>query len=286
MKISIFPEAKSHPTKEEKRVEAFKFSAPYLPEVVTIIDEQKLRDYVCNYAWSPAIFNGARKAENFVSCDFLVYDVDEGMTIDDADNILSSTNYCYTILPSPSHTSENHRFRIILPLAHSILDLETFDATWSKGAELFRTIDTSCSDSCRAYFASRDNDGFEDFTKGREFFVPVKAKVEAPVYGGFSPSSTAMLSVTDDIKEVVKYLYGEERDKVPEAVDYFLKNAHTGLPGHWTNTLNRCAFSLSLSEVPEERIYEVLEKFCPEGGLDSKDLYQVKKAISDGQKAL
>ena len=285
IKLSIFPEAKPHPSsKEEKVQESFMVSKPYLPKIVTIVDEESLIKYVTNYAWSPFVFDGVRHADNFVSCDFLVYDIDEGLTIDDADNILSGTNYCYLILPSPSHTPENHRFRIIIPLAHSILDFDTYDATWLAGAELLGVVDEQCKDKARYYFGSRDNDGFADF--GKDFFVPVKAKVEAPAYGGFSPSSTAMLSVTEDIKEVVKYLYGEERDKVPEAVDYFLKNAHTGLPGHWTNTLNRCAFSLSLSEVPEERIYEVLEKFCPEGGLDSKDLYQVKKAISDGQKAL
>lgn len=284
MKLSIFPEAQPHPSKEDKRTEAFKFSAPYLPKIVTIVDDETLVKYVCNYAWSPSIFDGVRKADNFVSCDFLVYDIDQGMTIDEADSILCGTNYCYLILPSPSHSEANHRFRIILPLAHSILDQETFDATWQKGAELFKCVDPQCSDSCRAYFGSRDNDGFADFSK--DFFIPVKPKKIAPEFTGFSASTTTMLLVSEDIKEVVKYLYGEERDKVPEAVDYFLKNAHTGLEGHWTNSLNRCAFSLALSEVPEDRIYEVLESLCPNGGLDKKDLDQVKRAIRDGQKAL
>lgn len=285
MKLSIFPSAKAHPTsKAEKVQESFKVSKPYLPQTVTIVDDLSLIRYVTSYAWSPFIFDGYRHADNFVSCDFLVYDIDEGLTIDDADTILSGTNYCYLILPSPSHTPENHRFRVIIPLAHSILDKETYDETWSKGAELLGTVDQQTKDIARYFFGSTDNDGFADFSK--DFFVPVKPKTLVPEKSGYLASTTEMLPVSADIKEVVKFLYGEERDKVPEAVDYFLKNAHTGLPGNWINSLNRCCFSLALSGVPEERIYEVMEKLAPDGGLDSKDKYQVKRAIRDGEKAL
>lgn len=280
MKLSIFPSAKAHPTsKAEKVQESFKVSKPYLPKTVSIVDDSTLIQYVTSHAWSPFVFNGHRHADNFVSCDFLVYDIDEGLTIDDADNILSQHNYCYVILPSPSHTKENNRFRVILPLAHTIRDFETYDSTWFAGAEILGVVDEQCKDKARYYFGSRDNDGFADFSK--DFFVPIKPYKEEKT--GFVPSQTTMLAVTADTKELVKYLYGEERDKVPEAVDYFIRNAHTSLPGHWINSLNAFCFSLSLSEVDETKIEEVCEKLAP-CPLDKRDLYQIKKSISDGKK--
>lgn len=281
MKLSVFPQAKAHPvSKAEKVKESFKVSNPYLPETVSIVDDASLIKYVTSYAWSPFVFSGVRHADNFVSCDFLVYDIDEGLTIDDADNILSGTNYCYLILPSPSHTAQNHRFRIIIPLAHSILDFDTYDATWLAGAKLLGVVDEQCKDKARYYFGSRDNDGFADFSK--DFFVPVRVEKEETKH--FTPSQTTMLKVTEDTQELVRKLYGEKRDKIPEAVDYFLRNAKTGLPGNWINSINAAAFSLSLSGVDEELIIEVFTLLAPEGELDSKDLYQVHRAWRDGQK--
>lgn len=280
MKLSIFPAAKAHPTsKEEKVNESFKVSKPYFPETVQIVDDANLLKYVTKYAWSPFVFDGVRHADNFISCDFLVYDIDEGLTIDDADSILSGTNYCYLILPSPSHTRENHRFRVIIPLAHSILDFDTYDATWLKGAELLGVVDEQCKDKARYYFGSRDNDGYSDFSK--DFFMPVKKS--EPENRGYVPSQTTMIAVTGDAQDLVKQIYGKERDKIPEAVDYFIKNAHTGIPGGWICALNAFCFSLSLSEIEEDVIMEVVEKLAPEE-LDKRDLQQIKKAIYDGQK--
>lgn len=284
MKLSIFPEAKAHPSsKAEKVTESFKVSKPYLPKTVTIATEDDLIKFVTSYAWSPFVFDGVRHADNFVSCDFLVYDIDEGLTIDGADNILSGTNYCYLILPSPSHTETNHRFRIIIPLAHSILDAETYLASWQAGADILGSVDEQTKDLARYFFGSTDNGwGCWDFTK--DFFTPIKKAI--PGKSDFvTHSHTVMISITDDLKDVVEKLYGEKRDKVPEAVEYFLKNAHTGLPGNWINSLNAAAFSLALSGVDEEVITEVFEQLAPDGGLDSKDMYQIRRAVRDGHKA-
>jgi hypothetical protein len=280
MKISIFPESNPHPkSKGEKVKEARKTSAPFLPVVKTISNEQELIDLVCNNSWSPAIFNGVRKAANFVSCDFLVYDIDEGLTIDEADKILQSQKLCYLILPSPSHVPvTNERFRVIMPLAYSITDIETFNNTWKAGARILQAVDEQCCDSCRFYFGSTDDDGV--WQEG-DFFEPVKKIV--PENRGYVPSQTSMIDVTEDMKELVLKIYGKERDKVPEAVDYFIKNAHTGIRGGWVSALNSFTFSLSLSGIDDTIIWELCEQLAPDP-LDSRDIYQIKKAIRDGQK--
>ena len=283
MKISIFPEAKAHPSsKAEKASESFKVSKPYLPQTVGIVDEHSLIKYITNYAWSPFIFDGVRHAENFISCDFLVYDIDEGLTLEQAEEKLEKCHFCYLVLPSPSHSPENHRFRVIIPLAHSIFDEETYAQTWDYGAKLLGTVDEQTKDLARYYFGSIDNGwGFWDFTK--DFLTPIKA---APVFSQerFTPSQTLMLSVDAGLEEMVEKLYGKKRDKIPEAVHYFLVNANSGIPGNWTNSLNAAVFSLALSNVEEDVIIEVLEPLCPDGAFDKKDWYQVKRAIRDGKK--
>lgn len=281
MKISIFPDAKAHPSsKAEKVTESFKVSNPHLPKTVDIVDDNSLIEYITSFAWSPFVFNGYRHADNFVSCDFLVYDIDEGLTIDEADALLLKSGYCYLILPSPSHSPENHRFRVILPLAYSIFDFDTYDSTWLEGAKILGVVDEQCKDKARYYFGSTQNDGFADFSG--DFFAPIKKM--AQVNRGYVPSQTTMLDVTTDIKELITQIYGEERTKVPEAVDYFIRNAPTGIPGSWINSLNAFCFSLSLSEVEDDVIMQAVEKLAP-NELDRRDLYQIRKAIKDGKKS-
>lgn len=281
MRLSIFPDAKAHPkSKEEKHEEAKKVSGKHLPKVVEIANDEELTKYVSSFAWSPFIFDGKRAAENFVSTDFLVYDIDEGMTIDECSHIVEALKLCCLCLPSPSHTEENQRFRIILPLARTLTEPEMYIATWQKGAKIFGVVDEQCKDLARYYYGSTTNDGF--WLEG-DFFQPVihqPVKVES-----FVPSQTTMISVTEDLNDFYTKLYGEKREKVPEAVDFFVKNAHTGLSGKWTNSLNSFVFSLTLSGIDDSIIMDVCEQLAPEK-LDKNDLGQIKRSIRDGKAAL
>lgn len=281
MKISIFPEANPHPKgKEEKVREAFKFSAPNKPHIVDVFTEDSLIEYVTNYAWSPFTFKEFRRESDFISTDMLVYDIDEGMNIEECEAIIKRENLCCLCLPSPSHTEEAHRFRIILPLAQTISNLQVYRDTWVKGAEVFGVADEQCKDACRGYFGSTMNDGF--WIEG-DFFEPVQPKLE--LSQNVEYGQTSMINVTDDLGAVVQQIYGEKRDRIPEAVDFFLKNAHTGLDGKWTNSLNSFVFSLTLSGVDEESIWDICEQVAP-SPLDNSDVYQIKRAIRDGKAAI
>lgn len=281
MKISIFTEAKAHPkSKEEKNTESKKVSKPFLPEIVEIMNDSQLVEYVSQYAWSPFIFSSFRHGSNFVSTDFLTYDIDEGMTIDECEAIVTREKLCCLCLPSPSHTPEAQRFRIILPLARTITSISVYEETWKKGAEIFGVVDEQCKDSARYYFACTTDDGF--WIEG-DFFSPVLPK--APERSEHVPSQTTMIVVTEDLNQLVEQIYGEKREKIPEAVDFFLRNAGTGLPGKWTNSLNSCCFSLALSGVDDGIIEQVIEQLAPLP-LDGKDLYQIKRAIRDGKAAI
>jgi hypothetical protein len=274
MKLSIFRSVLAHPSgKEQKSKEASKATTP---ETVVINNENELIHIITTYSWSPFVFLSSRSASEFISTDLLVYDIDEGMTIDEAEALIDSTGLCCLCLPSTSHTPEAHRFRLVLPLSRTITDPSVYQATWKKGAELFKVVDDQCKDLARLYFGSKSNDGF--WADGK-LFDPVEIGSNKPQVRDVRET---LVEISDDIREAIKQIYGKDRNTIPEIVDYFLKNAHTGLPGHWINTLNSFAFSLGLSGVSDDTIWAVCEQYAP-AELDKRDIYQIKKAIVDAK---
>jgi hypothetical protein len=291
MQISIFPKAKAHPDKtkiaysyyDKKRkcnVDVYEKQAASkivnnsLPEIVDINNEDDLIDAVTKYAWSPATFDGEKIMENFIKTDFMVLDIDNGLTIEQAEEIVKENNLSALCLPSPSHTEENHKFRLVFPLSWSIFDKPTFDATWKKLEEIFPDTDPQCKDCSRFYFASTMTDGF--WNEG-ELFEPEEVIVEVQ---RFTHSNTVPTEKFED-KDVLTYLYGEIPERIPEAISFFLENGHTGLPDGWIMPLNACCFTMALQGIPEEKIYSVIEKIAPEE-LDSRDIETIERAINDG----
>lgn len=279
MKLSIFPRANWLPqSKEEKNEQGRLCSAPNIPTMVEIANEEELINYVTSYAWSPSVFSGTRKDENFVSADFMALDVDSGLSIAEAEARVQKLGLSCLCLPSPSYTPETPKFRLIFPLAKTIFISEDFDATWDWLQKQFPELDEQCSDEARFYCAAKMDDGF--FQDGK-FLVPVKGRVE--LNDERLHSHEEQIVVTEDIAELVRQIYGKPRERVPASVEFFLKNAATGLPGLWVSSLNSFAFSLALSGVDDSIIWEVAEKLAPEK-LDKTDSYQITRAIRDGKK--
>ena len=278
MKLSIYPRANFVPTsKEQKRDMAFLTSNPNIPEVLEVNTDEQLISAISSYAWSPSIFSGVRLDENFVSADFMGIDIDNGLTISQAEERAQALGLACLCLPSPSHSDEHNKFRLVFPLAKTIVTPRDFDATWDWLLEKFPELDVQCSDECRWYAPSKLGDGF---WQDGLFLVPVKAKAPDQDLAVINQN---LVEVPAEIKEIVKLLYGKERDTCPEAVTFFLENAHTGLSGLWTNSINSFAFSLSLSGVDDMLIQEVAEQVAPEP-LTKSDLYQIKRACRDGKR--
>ena len=278
MKLSIYPLANFVPAnKEQKREMAFLASNPNIPEILEVNTDEELINAISSFAWSPSIFSGVRLDENFVSADFMGIDVDNGLTIAQAEERVQKLGLACLCLPSPSHTEEHNKFRLVFPLAKTILNHQDFDATWDWLLEKFPELDKQCSDEARWYAPSKLGDGF---WQDGLFLVPVKAK--APDQDLAAINQT-LVEVPENLKEIVTLLYGKERDKFPEAVEFFLSNAHTGLSGLWTNSLNSCCFSLALSGVDDMLIETVMEQVAPEP-LTKIDNYQIKRACRDGKR--
>ena len=84
MRLSIFPKCKALPSsKEEKQKYARFTSRPHLPEIVEIRNENDLIDIVTKYSWSTFVFEDFRRQDGFISTDFAVFDIDDGMRIED-----------------------------------------------------------------------------------------------------------------------------------------------------------------------------------------------------------
>jgi hypothetical protein len=278
MKLSIYPRVNFLPkNKDEKALQSRLASNPNLPQEMLVNTEEDLIKAVTSYGWSPSVFAGFRHNDNFVSTDFMSLDIDSGLTIEEAEKRIQNLGLACLCLPSPSHTKESHRFRLIIPLAKTILNYDDFDATWDWLQGQFPELDTQCSDYARWYAPSKMDDGF---WQDGDFLIPKKATIVATSTNAYKETQ---VEVPDDLKDMVKFLYGKERQAIPEAVEFFLTNAHTGLSGLWINALNSCVFSLALSGVDATMIEEVIQKVAP-NELDSKDVYQIRRAIRDGTK--
>ena len=279
MRLSIFPLANFLPkNKQDKIQQAFLASSPNLPKVVEINTEEDLISFITSYAWSPSVFSGSRLDENFLYADFMTLDVDEGLTIQESEKRIQQLGLACLCLPSPSHTESKHKFRLIFPLAKTILNPDDFNETWNWLSEKFPELDRQCSDTARYYCPSKMDDGF---WQDGDLLVPKKPK---QLIQSNNIINETQVIVPEELNDIVKFLYGKERDTIPEAVEFFLTNAHTGLPGLWINSLNAAVFSLALSGVDATIIEEVVAKISPEE-LDKKDIYQIKRSIKDGTKA-
>lgn len=74
---------------------------------------------------------GRRKKENFLCTDVLFADIDHGMTLEEALDdkfIKAHATFIYT---TPSHTHDNHRFRIVFCLDRTLFDADGYEALYT-----------------------------------------------------------------------------------------------------------------------------------------------------------
>jgi hypothetical protein len=278
MQISIFPKAKAHPRNKEEKVKNSKFaSSPHKPSIAEFDNVDELIELITKNAWSPMVFETYRREADFLKTDLIAFDIDDGMTIEEAEEVVEKLELSALCMPSVSHTRDHHKFRLIFPLSKTIRDMDEYKETYMKLAEFF-PVDPQCKDGCRFYYGSTDKDGF--WLDG-DFYAPVKPQEK--ISETFDRDKfTDSIEVGEEVEEVVKALYGKEKDKIPEQIDYFIKNAHTGLQGTWHTCANSFIFTLGLLDIPFERVSAVFESLAPEA-LDQHDEYLLERAYNDGQ---
>lgn len=279
MKLSVFPLVNYiAKTKEAKIQASVQVSRPNLPTTLEFSTEEDLIKAVTSSAWSPSVFSGYKCDDNFFSTDLMVLDIDNGLTITEAEKLVQKLGLACLCVPSGNHTEGLNKFRLIFPLSRTIYSKDVFDDTWDYLQDLFPMLDRQCSDESRYYLMSTMIDGF--YQEGKLLDPIIKEKEEVRNLGYFQ---TNRIEVTEDLADLVNQIYGEPREKIPEPVDFFIRNGPTGIPGGWINALNSACFSLALSGVDDIIIEEVCEKIAP-NPLDKKDLYQIARSIRDGKR--
>ena len=133
-----------------------------------ILGFDQLSMIMSSCVWSPVVWHaGCRDKKNFLSCEVLGLDFDDGAwTLDDAKTWVTDLNLSAIIGTTKSHQKEKttaagkvspacDRFRIVVPFAEKCTDIDLYEANMRV---LLREIpaDVSCSDGARFFYPCRE----------------------------------------------------------------------------------------------------------------------------------
>jgi hypothetical protein len=93
-----------------------------------------------------------RNNESWLCSELITLDIDTGLTIDEAFNI-PQTKHALIIYTSPSHTPEQHHFRIIFDLPYVEYNKQRYREILSNFIDIYNA-DKQCKDSARIYFGN------------------------------------------------------------------------------------------------------------------------------------
>ena len=135
---------------------AFDMGWDDLSELLAYFYRMPTGDKLRSRCWSPAKFSGSRAASNVETVSSLVFDFDDGTTIETVqDSFRGLAHIGHT---SWSHTEDHHKFRVVLPLSKPIPGkmwrqvyrwaLKTWEKLKDSGVG---SPDRQCSDPSRLY---------------------------------------------------------------------------------------------------------------------------------------
>ena len=102
--------------------------------------------------------NNYRSSDNFISASGFIVDIDDGLTMTDAEATLNKHNLNYALITSKSHTDQAHRFHILLPFERLVFTEENYRAVAEQiKKDLFPSLDTNTMDLARYIFGSKAN---------------------------------------------------------------------------------------------------------------------------------
>ncbi len=146
---------------------------------------RELADYMLSGAWSPIVWSeGYRKTDNFLSCDYLALDCDDGAwTIESAKSWLAKNELKGIIGTTKSHQVAKgekpacDRFRVVVPWDRPITDYRLYRANME---ELLRNIpaDKACKDGARFFYPCKK---IEYFQNGKGYpWINIPKPVQRP----------------------------------------------------------------------------------------------------------
>lgn len=145
------------------QISVLKNNTDCIPKTVSSMEE--LADILVDnntHGWSPGIFNNNyRNLTNFKEMHVIALDFDEGMSIVEAELMLSG--YRHVIATTRNHQKEKKlssgkikpacdRFRVVLALSAPITSNDVYVATFNELRTLFPAADSACSDASRFFY--------------------------------------------------------------------------------------------------------------------------------------
>jgi hypothetical protein len=127
---------------------------------------ESMEEIAARHRWSPGLYSdGHRHGESFVGAEVVGLDVDEGLSLDRAREIVQAEQLDCVVLGSRNHQKEKKvgdevlpacdRFRIVVLPDRPITSLAEYKATWKKLAAMFEgKLDQSTNDGTRQFFPS------------------------------------------------------------------------------------------------------------------------------------
>tara|TARA_R110001632_G_scaffold56171_2_gene137541 strand:- start:1594 stop:2529 length:936 start_codon:yes stop_codon:yes gene_type:complete len=109
---------------------------------------------VAGLATSAELWTDNRIRGNFVSRQLVMLDIDDGMTLEDLKNDEFYSKYGAGFYVTPSHTDENHRFRIIFRLESKETDKDRYEKIVQGLMFVYKYADPACKDAIRLYYGT------------------------------------------------------------------------------------------------------------------------------------
>jgi hypothetical protein len=125
----------------------------------------------CNY--SPIQWKGNyRNEDNFISATGFVIDIDSGVTIQEAETVLTQHNLNYALVTSKSHSEALHKFHVLLPFNRKVYTIENYKTAANRiKEELFPALDTNTMDAARFMYGSKITSIYSCCFSGKNFIV-------------------------------------------------------------------------------------------------------------------
>ena len=114
MLVAVSRIIKNKPSKADFKSKAIRLNATF--ENLDLTAEELGNEVAQGHAFCAQHGNKWRSKENFLGAGFLAADIDYGMRIEDALKSPFVEEFGALIYTSPSHTPEDHRFRIVFEL--------------------------------------------------------------------------------------------------------------------------------------------------------------------------
>lgn len=211
------------------------------------INESTNIEQLCKYnIICPSIFKKdapSRKDEDVKYSKFIFIDIDNGMTIQEAQANLDSKELSYILYTSISHKEKHHKFHILVPTLQKIDSKEDYKAYWQYLHELFKfKTDNSCNTPSKVsypsakdglvismmyrndlYLEAKELNAYKRVVAGYESGESNPSSVAHPDYLKMIENTNPSLILVDNTDTVLRFKRDEE-DKIPNVFNYHSKD--------------------------------------------------------------